>query len=99
MKWTLAVASILAVLVGAGVGLAATLQERTLPAVVLRPGQAVSYSGLTCTAYAGTSPTNANLVCVRNNLAGFGVVVSQQTIIIAKRSGTKVRVVFKTNNR
>jgi hypothetical protein len=98
MKRISAVVAALALLGAASVGLAATRpgQQR---AIVLQPGQAVRFAGLTCTAYAGTTPTNANLVCVRNNLAGFGVVVSQQTIVVAKRTGTKLKVVFKTNNR
>jgi hypothetical protein len=90
--------ALFAVLGGAGVGFAGTGQSE-LKAIVLQPGQAVRFAGLTCTAYAGTTPTNANLVCVRNNLAGFGVVVSQQSIVIAKRAGTKLEVVFKTKNR
>jgi len=56
------------------------------------PGMAVGYAGLTCTAYAGTNATNGNLVCVRDNLVGFGVVVSQAQVIVAKavkaRSGS-----------
>ena len=88
----------MALLGAASVGLAGHGQSQQ-QAIVLQPGQAVRFAGLTCTAYAGTTPTNANLVCVRNNLAGFGVVVSQQTIVVAKRTGTKLKVVFKTNNR
>ncbi len=90
--------ALFAVLGGASVGFAGTGQSQ-LKAIVLQPGQAVRFAGLTCTAYAGTTPTNANLVCVRNNLAGFGVVVSQQSIVVAKRAGSKLKVVFKTNNR
>ncbi len=98
MKRTLAVAGGAVVLGAAGGAFAATDQSN-LKAIVLQPGQAVAYSGLTCTAYAGTTALNANLVCVRNNLQGFGVVVSQQTIVIAKKSGSSVKVVFKTKNR
>jgi hypothetical protein len=67
-------------------------------AVSLSAGQAVHYAGLTCTTYAGTTAMNADIVCVRDNLRGFGVVVSQQTVVIAKRSGGKVKVVFKAAN-
>jgi hypothetical protein len=97
MKRTLAIAAAAAVLGATSVALAANDQSH-LNAVVLQPGQAVYYSGLTCTAYAGTTATNADIVCVRNNLRGFGVIVSQQTIIIAKRSGSNTKVVFRTTN-
>jgi hypothetical protein len=97
MKRTLALATASAVLGATGVALAANDQSR-LNAIVLRPGQAVDYGGLTCTAYAGTTATNADLVCVRNDLHGFGVIVSQQSIIIAKRSGSSTQVVFRTKN-
>lgn len=98
MKRTLAAAGAAAAL-GATSGAYAATRQQHLDAIVLQPGQAVSYSGLTCTAYAGTSPANANLVCVRNNLLGFGVVVSQQQIVVAKKTGSSVKVVFKTKNR
>jgi hypothetical protein len=75
------------------------LRQSPAKAIVLAPGQAITYAGLTCTTYPGTMPSNANIVCVRNNLAGFGVVVSQETIIVAKKAGSVVRVVFKTKNR
>jgi hypothetical protein len=100
MKRILAVIAAAAVLGAAGVALGA-IRQAPAPgkALVLQPGQAVTYAGLTCTTYKGTTPTNANIVCVRNNLAGFGVVVSQQQIIIAKKAGSAVKVVFKTKNR
>jgi hypothetical protein len=98
MKRTIAVASTCAVLGGASVGLAATRQSAS-KAIVLLPGQSITYSGLTCTTYPASTPSKANIVCVRNNLAGFGVVVSQQSIIVAKQTGAKVEVVFKTRNK
>jgi hypothetical protein len=67
-------------------------------AITLIPGQAVGYAGLTCTAYAGTTPINGNLVCVRNNLVGFGVVVSQGQVIVAKSVHGKIHVFFKHTN-
>jgi hypothetical protein len=39
-------------------------------------GMAITYGGMTCTAYSGHT-TNANPVCVRNNLKGYGVVIRQ----------------------
>jgi hypothetical protein len=98
MKRILAVIGAAAVLGATSVALGA-IRQAHVNAIVLQPGQAVTYAGLTCTTYKGTTPTNANIVCVRNNLAGFGVVVSQQQIVIAKKSGSKVQVVFKTKNR
>ena len=98
MKRILAVIGAAAVLGATSVALGAIRQAHG-NAIVLRPGQAITYAGLTCTTYPGTTPTNANIVCVRNNLAGFGVVVSQQTIIIAKKAGSGVKVVCKTKNR
>jgi len=98
MKRILAVIGAVMVLGAASVAFGAIRQAHT-KALVLQPGQAVTYAGLTCTTYPGTSPTNANIVCVRNNLAGFGVVVSQQTIIVAKKAGNNMKVVFKTKNR
>lgn len=68
-------------------------------AYTLVANQAVTYSGLTCTAYKGTTATNASIVCVRNNLQGFGVVVSQDAVVVAKRTNGKVHVVFKSKNR
>jgi len=68
-------------------------------AYTLLPNQAVTYSGLTCTAYKGTTATNASIVCVRNNLQGFGVVVSQDSVVVARRVNGKVKVVFKSRNR
>lgn len=67
-------------------------------AVVMKAGQAITYGGMTCTAYTGTRPSNANLVCVRNNLHGYGVVISQESVIVAKQDGTKFSVVFKGKN-
>lgn len=93
MRFTLA-AVVLAV-IGA-----ATADAGTKPgtAIQLRPGMAIGYSGMTCTAYKGTTPTNANLVCVRNDLKGYGVIISQGGIVVAKQTGTKFVVVFKGKN-
>jgi hypothetical protein len=96
MKRTIAVAGAAAVLGVAGGALAANTPH--LSAVVLKPGQAVYYSGLTCTAYAAKTAANANLVCVRNDLKGFGVIVSQSSVIVAKQTGSHITVVFKTKN-
>jgi hypothetical protein len=68
-------------------------------AVVLLPGMAVNYAGLTCTAYAGSTPLNADLVCVRNNLLGYGVVVSQAQVIVAKSIAGKIKVFFRHANQ
>jgi hypothetical protein len=68
-------------------------------AFALKPNQAITYSGLTCTAYKGTTATNASIVCVRNNLAGFGVVVSQDSVVVAKRVNGKIKVMFKSKNQ
>jgi hypothetical protein len=87
-----------AVLSAAGAALA---EETATPAkaISLVAGQAVHYAGLTCTAYAGTRPTNADIVCVRDNLKGFGVVISQHSVIVAKRqTGGKLKIVFKAAN-
>jgi hypothetical protein len=80
------------------VGVAYASRTATVKSISLTPGMAVGYAGLTCTAYAGTTPTNANLVCVRNNLAGFGVVVSQSEVIVAKSVSGKIQVVFRKAN-
>jgi hypothetical protein len=91
--------------VAAGVVLASTGTVRAAldgpkdKAYGLVPGQAVTFAGLTCTAYKGTSPTNSNLVCVRNNLVGYGVVVSQAAVVVAKRVNGNVKIVFKAANR
>jgi hypothetical protein len=66
-----------------------------LRSIVLSPGMAVGYAGLTCTAYKGTTTTNADLVCVRNDLQGFGVVVSQHEVLVAKTVNGKIVVLFK----
>jgi hypothetical protein len=97
MKRILATGGAVMVL-GAGSVALGAIRGNGTKAIVLKPGQAITYAGLTCTTYAGTVPANANIVCVRNNLAGFGVVVSKQSIIIAKKAGSGVKVVFKTKN-
>jgi hypothetical protein len=71
----------------------------TSKAYGLLPGQAVTFAGLTCTAYKGTTPSNSNLVCVRNNLVGYGVVVSQSAVVVAKRINGNVKIFFKAANR
>jgi hypothetical protein len=86
-----------AVLGSAGAALAGDAGHST-KAIPLTAGQAVSYAGLTCTTYAGTTATNANLVCVRTNLKGYGVVVSQEAVIVAKQLGKQVKVIFRTKN-
>ncbi|HVU79160.1 MAG TPA: hypothetical protein VHC67_16405 [Gaiellaceae bacterium] len=68
-------------------------------AYTLLPGQAVTYAGLTCTAYKGTTAANANIVCLRTNLVGYGVVVSQSAVVVAKKTNGKIHVVFKTKNQ
>lgn len=67
-------------------------------ATPLAAGQAVSFAGLTCTAYAGSTVSNSNVVCVRSNLKGYGVVVSQETVIVAKQVNGKVKVLYKVKN-
>jgi hypothetical protein len=67
-------------------------------AYTLKPNQAITYAGLTCTAYKGTTATNASIVCVRNNLAGYGVVVSQDAVVVAKRVDGKMKVIYKSKN-
>jgi hypothetical protein len=67
-------------------------------AVLMKPGQAITYGGMTCTAYTGTRPSNANLVCVRNNLHGYGVIISQEAVIVAKQAGSKFNIVWKGKN-
>jgi hypothetical protein len=63
--------------------------------ITLSPGMAVGYAGLTCTAYMGTTASNANLVCVRNDLQGFGVVVSKAQVLVAQTVNGKIVVLFK----
>jgi hypothetical protein len=36
---------------------------------------------------------------VRNNLVGYGVVVSQAAVVVAKRVNGNVKIVFKAANR
>lgn len=91
----------LAAFLALAVGAASAADAGTKPgstAIQLRPGMAIGYSGMTCTAYKGTIPTNANLVCVRNDLKGYGVIISQGGIVVAKQTGTKFVVVFKGKN-
>ena len=76
----------------AGAAVAAPSPKRAL---ILSAGQAVIYGGMTCTTYTGKVP---NMVCVRNDLKGYGVVISQQQIIVAKQEGTKFAVVFRGKN-
>jgi hypothetical protein len=91
---------LVAVVVGMALGSSGlALAEGPLKAVVLQDNQAATFSGITCTAYSGASPTSSNIVCVRNDLKGYGVVVSQDRVVIAKRVKGKVKVVFTTKNR
>lgn len=93
---TIAAAGVAAVAASGGAALAAT--HGGPGATVMNSGQAVTFGGITCTAYDGTTATNANIVCVRNNLKGYGVVVSQDTVIVAKQVKGKVVVAFKKTN-
>lgn len=72
-------------------------------AFVLRAGQAIKYAGMTCTAYAGATAATSNIVCVRNDLKGYGVVVSQSYVVVAKQvkqnGKASVKVFFKKPNR
>jgi hypothetical protein len=91
---------VLATAAAVGVTVAATALSANGPgAAKMKAGQAVTFAGLTCTAYKGTTATNANIVCVRNNLRGYGVVISQDSVIVAKRVHGKVLVLFKKPNR
>jgi hypothetical protein len=94
---TIAAAGVAALAASGGAALAAT-HAGSPSATALTDGQAVTFGGITCTAYAGTTATNANIVCVRNNLKGYGVVVSQDTVIVAKQVKGKVVVAFKKPN-
>ena len=80
-----------------GVGIAAT-QASHDKAYTLLAGQAVTFGGMTCTAYKGTTATNSNIVCVKNNLKGYGVVVSQDQIVIAKRVNGEIKIIWKKAN-
>jgi hypothetical protein len=68
-------------------------------AIVLGDKQAVTHGGITCTAYKDTSAPDANLVCIRNNLRGYGVIVSATKIVVAKEQKGKIQVVFQRANR
>lgn len=87
------------IVVGSAGVAGATLTRSSTKAIPLTPGQAVSYSGLTCTAYGGATLADADIVCVRDNLKGFGVVVSQSEVVVAKRVSGKIRVFFRHANR
>jgi hypothetical protein len=95
IRWSLAI-GLAALVMATGVALAASTGGSR--SVSLTPGMAVGYAGLTCTAYAGTTALNANLVCVRNNLAGYGVIVSQAQVIVAKSVKGKIQVFFRKPN-
>ena len=95
---------ILAAIAVAGVGLTsggayAAIHGNGRTAMKLNAGQAVTFAGITCTTYAGNTATNANIVCVRDNLEGYGVVVSQNLVIVAKQVKGKVVVAFKHANQ
>lgn len=92
-------ARFLTLLVGAALGAAgAAAGGGSGNALVLNDNQAVTHAGITCTAYAGSRPTNANLVCVRNNLKGYGVILSQENVTIARRVKGKVKIIFTRPN-
>jgi hypothetical protein len=96
----LAVIGLVAAVALVAAGLASAIGSgRSANVMPLQAGQAISYAGLTCSTYAGTTATNANIVCVRNNLRGFGVVISQETVLVAKQINGKVKVYFRTTNR
>jgi hypothetical protein len=89
-------AGVLLATAGAAIAARGADQPKAIPLAV---GQAVSYAGLTCTTYAGDTAATANLVCVRSNLKGYGVVISQRAVLIARQlAGGKVKVVFKARN-
>ena len=67
MKRILAVSGAAAVLGATSVAFGAIGQTHG-NAIVLRPGQADTYAGLTCTTYPGTTPTNWGLTSVRTKL-------------------------------
>ena len=73
-------------------------QDRSSVTIQLHPGGAFIYAGVTCTAYPGTTATNADLVCVRNDLRGYGVIMSQDQILIAKKVNGKIVVAFRKPN-
>jgi hypothetical protein len=69
-------------------------------AIVLSDKQAVTHGGITCTAYRDNGAKDANLVCIRNNLRGYGVIVSATQIVVAKElKQGKIRIVFQRANR
>lgn len=94
-----------ALLAGVGLGSAgfAVAANGPVQAIVLKNQQGATWGGITCTAYAGSTPADSNLVCVRNDLKGYGVVVSQSAVVVAKRvkvgSTYKIKTVFKSKNR
>jgi hypothetical protein len=93
------IAGLLAGIVLGGTGTAvAAVHHADATARPLNAGESITYAGLTCTAYAGTTATNANLVCVRSNLKGVGVVVSQDAVVVAKQTAGKVKVIYKVKN-
>jgi hypothetical protein len=93
MRFALAAIAV-AVIGAANAGAADKPKANT--AFVLQPGMAVVYGGMTCTAYTGAVP---NMVCVRNDLKGYGVIISQQSVIVAKQVGSKFNIVFKGKNQ
>jgi hypothetical protein len=86
------------IILGSAGSAVAAVHRSDATAKPLAAGESVTYAGLTCTAYAGTTATNANLVCVRSNLRGVGVVVSQDAVIVAKQTAGKVKVIYKVKN-
>ena len=94
-----------ALVAGAVVGSAgfAVAANGPVKAIVLKNQQGATWGGITCTAYAGTTATNSNMVCVRNDLKGYGVIVSQSAVVVARRVRTgstyKIKTVFTSKNQ
>lgn len=94
--WAVAAICALAATIASAAALAATPGKR---ATVLSDRQAVTHGGITCTAYGAASAASANLVCVKNTLKGYGVIVSSKSIIVAKIAKGKLTVIFQHANR
>lgn len=97
-RWLITALVVLALGVTGG-AYAAVHATKPPTATKLTAGQAISYAGITCTTYAGTTAANSNIVCVRDNLKGYGVVVSQNVVIVARQVKHKVVVAFKKANQ
>jgi hypothetical protein len=95
MRTTVAAFVAGAVIGGAGIAGAAVADK----AIVLTDHQAVSHDGITCTAYDGKTAFTGNLVCVRNDLKGYGVVISRTNVTIARSVKGTVKVIFTRKNK